>query len=115
MESGRSNLEDAVSATTFPTPTAQDSKSNGNASQMRRNTLPLNAAVAVGGRVLNPDWVELLMGWPKSWTLVLRGPKGGKTEHRGQSARKKSQTDHPDSRQSETGKSRSARHSRGAG
>jgi hypothetical protein len=51
----------------FPTPTVQDSKNNGSSSQMQRNTKPLNAEV--GGK-LNPDWVELLMGWPKSWTCI---------------------------------------------
>jgi hypothetical protein len=32
---------------------------------------------------LNPDWVELLMGWPRGWTALAnykpaRGPKAGK-------------------------------------
>jgi hypothetical protein len=49
----------------FPTPTAQDAKNNGGASQMDRNTKPLNAEV--GGR-LNPPFVEWLMGWPLEWT-----------------------------------------------
>jgi hypothetical protein len=84
----------------WPTPTAQDCKNNGAPSQMERNTLPLNAAVKaslatpqardyrtgqqsrwddpertrnlndqIGGQ-LNPDWVELLMGWPKGWTSL---------------------------------------------
>jgi len=67
-------------------------------SQMERNTLPLNAAVkqwasptaadgtggpgrsdkreggdnlrTQAGGQLNPDWVELLMGWPKGWTSL---------------------------------------------
>ena len=49
----------------WPTPTAQDAKNNGAASQMVRNTKPLNAAV---GGALNPMWVEWLMGWPLGWT-----------------------------------------------
>lgn len=48
----------------LPTPTAQISKNNGSASQMRRNTLPLDA---VAGGPLNPLWVEWLMGWPIGW------------------------------------------------
>jgi hypothetical protein len=49
----------------WPTPTAQDAKNNGAASQMVRNTKPLNAEV---GGALNPMWVEWLMGWPLGWT-----------------------------------------------
>jgi len=49
----------------FPTPTCQDAKNNGSASQQVRNTKPLN--VVVGGS-LNPEWVEWLMGWPIGWT-----------------------------------------------
>jgi hypothetical protein len=55
----------------WPTPTAQDAKNNGAASQQDRNTKPLNAEV--GGK-LNPTWVEWLMGWPLGWTdLKLLG------------------------------------------
>jgi hypothetical protein len=49
----------------IPTPTTQDAKNNGPASQMDRNTKPLNAEV---GGPLNPQWVEWLMGWPVGWT-----------------------------------------------
>ena len=49
----------------FPTPTTQDASNNGGASQMNRNTLPLNAVV---GGSLNPTWVEWLMGYPAGWT-----------------------------------------------
>jgi hypothetical protein len=49
----------------WPTPTAQDAKNNGGASQQERNTMPLNAQV---GGSLNPTWVEWLMGWPLGWT-----------------------------------------------
>jgi hypothetical protein len=51
----------------FPTPTCQDAKNNGSASQQVRNTKPLN--VVVGGS-LNPAWVEWLMGWPIGWTAL---------------------------------------------
>lgn len=49
----------------FPTPTTQDSENNCGPSQLKRNTLPLNA---VAGGKLNPEWVEWLMGWPIGWT-----------------------------------------------
>jgi len=51
----------------YPTPTTQDSKNNGNPSQMRRNTKPLNAVI--GGK-LNPNFVEFLMGFPMDWTKI---------------------------------------------
>lgn len=46
-----------------PTPTAQDAKNNGSASQINRDAL----SATVGGP-LNPEWVEWLMGWPIGWT-----------------------------------------------
>lgn len=51
-------------AVSWPTPTAQDAKNNGGASQHTHNTKPLNAEV---GGALNPDWVCWLMGWPIGW------------------------------------------------
>lgn len=42
-----------------------DAANNGGASQLQRNTPPLNA---VAGGALNPPWVEWLMGWPIGWT-----------------------------------------------
>lgn len=61
-----SNLAEQVAVRALlPTPTCQDAKNNGGASQMRRNTPPLNA---VAGGALNPPWVEWLMGWPIGWT-----------------------------------------------
>lgn len=51
----------------WPTPTRQDASNNAGPSQMRRNSLPLNAAI---GGPLNPDWVEWLMGWPIGWTAL---------------------------------------------
>ncbi len=56
-------LRDCVMS--FPTPTCQDAKNNGAASQQARNSPPLNAVV---GGALNPTWVEWLMGWPLGWT-----------------------------------------------
>jgi len=49
----------------FPTPTVNDSKKTGSASQKERNSQALN--VVVNG-LLNPDWVEWLMGWPIGWS-----------------------------------------------
>ena len=55
-QQGLSNIERL-----FPTPTVNDSKNTGSDSQKLRNSQALN--VAVNG-ILNPDWVEWLMGWP---------------------------------------------------
>jgi hypothetical protein len=60
-----SNLGLPAAVRMWPTPTGQDAKNNGAASQMERNTKPLNAEV---GGPLNPTWVEWLMGWPLEWT-----------------------------------------------
>jgi hypothetical protein len=49
-------------------PTTQDAHNNGGPSQLGRNTTPLNAVVARPGLVLNPVFVEALMGWPLGWT-----------------------------------------------
>ncbi len=56
----------------WATPTARDWKS-GKASQetMERNARPLSEQV---GGSLNPEWVELLMGFPKGWTEVAWRP-----------------------------------------
>ena len=74
-------LIEAVSARTFATPTARNWRS-GKASQAThdRNSRPLSEQV---GGLLNPDWVELIMGWLKGWTALQplpRGPMDGKTE-----------------------------------
>lgn len=59
-------LIEAVSARAFATPTARDWRS-GKASQeaMERNSRPLSEQI---GGLLNPAWVEWLMGWPIGWT-----------------------------------------------
>lgn len=58
-----------VAVRQWPTPTTQDAANNGGASQLRRNTIPLNAAVGPG-QMLSPRWVELLMGYPLGWTEI---------------------------------------------
>lgn len=67
------NLIEAVSARTFATPTARDWRS-GKASEetMERNARPLSE---VGGH-LSPEWVELLMGWPRGWASLEPLPTG---------------------------------------
>lgn len=66
-------------AVNWPTPTTQDAANNGGPAQKRRNTLPLNAEVtqhpqdhssSTGsqGELLNPSWVDTLMGFPIGWT-----------------------------------------------
>ena len=54
-----------ATAVSWRTPTVNDSKSNGTASQQNRQSPNLNAQV---GGPLNPTWVEWLMGWPLEWT-----------------------------------------------
>jgi len=65
IKNAKSRLEDHVSL--FPTPTANDAKNNGAASQMNRNSAPLDV---VAGGALNPDWVEALQGFPIGWTRL---------------------------------------------
>ena len=64
----------------WPTVTAQDSKNNAGPSQFVRNTKPLNVEAVCHSHpdpkvigtesqpVLNPQFVEWLMGWPIGWT-----------------------------------------------
>ena len=62
----------------WPTPTVNDSKNTAGKEQFNRNSLPLNAAVCVDdggniipeslGKLMNPNFVEWLMGWPVDWT-----------------------------------------------
>jgi hypothetical protein len=61
-------LIEAVSSRTFATPTARDWRS-GKASEatMERNSRPLSEQI---GGLLNPTWVEWLMGWPIGWTVL---------------------------------------------
>jgi len=49
----------------WPTPTAHNAKETNAPSEAKRNEPTL--ASRVGG-VLNPTWVEWLMGWPLGWT-----------------------------------------------
>jgi hypothetical protein len=49
----------------LPTPTKQDASNNGGPSQEQRNTPPLNS---VAGGLLNPQFVEAIMGFPIGWT-----------------------------------------------
>lgn len=47
----------------FPTPTAQDFKKRGPNSRQQ-------SLSNISSQKLNPDWVELLMGWPKNFTAI---------------------------------------------
>ena len=49
----------------YPTPTANDAKNNGNPSRANRHSLGLNGTA---GGSLNPEWVEIFMGFPQAWT-----------------------------------------------
>ena len=69
------NLIEAVSGRTFPTPSSRDWKGGASAASLEArgkspdNTLPDAIERGAGGQ-LNPDWVELLMGWPLGWTRL---------------------------------------------
>lgn len=58
----------------YPTPAAQDGKNSTlPVSQRNRDSIPgqlLKEGVQPGAQ-LNPDWVELLMMWPKGWTDII--------------------------------------------
>lgn len=82
MRDGHQNNLTAVVFQDFPTPTSRDHKGGYRTESLIRNdgksrafdALPnavLNGAGAetVSGQ-LNPDWVELLMGWPRGWTSL---------------------------------------------
>ena len=68
------NLETVVGRATWPTPTACMHKGSSEAAltradgQSRENDRLDHAIMASDGGTLNPDWVELLMGWPLGWT-----------------------------------------------
>ena len=75
----------AMAALMWPTVTTQDAKNNAGPSQFERSTKPLNVEAALHSsrcpsplgqtetgmashKVLNPQFVEWLMGWPIGWT-----------------------------------------------
>jgi site-specific DNA-cytosine methylase len=71
----------AMAAFMWPTVTTQDAKNNAGPSQFERNTKPLNVEATLHSsrlgqtetgtashKVLNPQFVEWLMGWPIGWT-----------------------------------------------
>jgi hypothetical protein len=62
----------------WPTATATDAKASG-------STSAYCAARVDGGR-LNPDWVEMLMGFPAGWTVIdspePEGSSGASGSHR---------------------------------
>ena len=81
------NLSQA--AKMWPTPCASDNRDRGNMSDpaiQRRieigKQVGLSMAVKeeAGGGSLNPDWVELLMGWPRGWSAI--GDQDGRTAFR---------------------------------
>jgi DNA (cytosine-5)-methyltransferase 1 len=81
-DSGGDDLATAVAREMLPTPSSRDWKS-GAASEAthERNSRPLNEVVyriaqVNGTGSLNPDWVELLMGWPLGWTRPGPLPDG---------------------------------------
>ncbi|MEO6919098.1 MAG: hypothetical protein ABI171_08800, partial [Collimonas sp.] len=51
-----------------PTPCARDSKSGKGMTQNERNRKNGPSLSESSGGLLNPQWVEWLMGWPIGWT-----------------------------------------------
>jgi len=66
------NLETVVGRRTWPTPTCHMSNEKGSPSEFKRQSPGLWTVVLIGkdraGGILNPTWVEWLMGWPLGWT-----------------------------------------------
>lgn len=58
-----------------PTPSANDYKGSSRGGQRRGQLTDPDMGVIEPGGQLNPDWVELLMGWPKGWTSLEPLPK----------------------------------------
>ena len=134
FDSGRRNLDDAVmlptptvdgnynrrgasaqsgdglhtALTRLATPTARDWRSGkASAETMERNARPLSEQI---GGLLNPEFVEWMMGWPRGWTRT-DGATGAAAESRQRSKRCPTAPRACDA--SETGRSRSARPKRG--
>jgi len=59
------NLETVVGRRLWPTQTAHNAKEGAYPAEFTRNTPTLSAQA---GGMLNPTWVEWLMGWPLGWT-----------------------------------------------
>ena len=69
----------ATAATAWPTPAARDWKDSGHepSAQARNSPCLPASAVMAGGQapgVLNPAWVDLLMGLPAGWTDLAATP-----------------------------------------
>ena len=63
------NLSNAV--TRWPTPKARDYHSATGCERRVRSDLNVAAKMSLAGKgQLNPDWVELLMGFPAGWTRL---------------------------------------------
>ena len=52
----------------YPTPKASDGNKRGKVSNHHQNGLAGAVKSGHSGGVLNPNWVEWLMGWPIGWT-----------------------------------------------
>ena len=66
------NLETVVGRRKWPTPTCHNSNEKGSPSEFNRQSPGLGTVVLIDknktGGILNPTWVEWLMGWPLGWT-----------------------------------------------
>ena len=70
-----------TAARLYPTPTSRDYRDTGDCTNVPVNGLlgrTVHPSQEMGS--LNPDWVELLMGYPAGWTRVDGGTETGKEE-----------------------------------
>lgn len=70
---GSGSLHLAAQSAAWPTPNASDDKGASTRTEGRERTpadddLPTRVARSASGLVLNPVFVEALMGWPRGWT-----------------------------------------------
>ena len=65
------NLETVVGRRLWPTPVRRDYRGAGKRSRMERTGSKSGECLPqVVGGILNPTWVEKLMGWPDDWTSL---------------------------------------------
>lgn len=106
---GKTGRKLATAVKSWPTPAACMSKGSSPAAltrktgKSRENDRLDHKIMATEGGQLNPDWVELLMGWPRGWTRTP-GKKNGKQERR--ESQQESQTEPTDYAASATDKCR---------
>lgn len=79
-QDGKSRMDQLPNAVNFSTPQSRDFRT-GQTERYENPDRTKNLNDQIGGQ-LNPDWVEILMGWPKFWTSLTLGAVIGNQEHR---------------------------------